>query len=110
MPGPSRRLLIPLVMKKVRIILPVLAFLFAVVAAFATNESKSEVEEYFLKIEEEPIPCERCNPNSQNNDPEVQCTPVQKSNMCFCNTGTTAADQLHVGTPQSCDPLWRNSQ
>lgn len=101
MPGPSRRLLIPLVMKKVRIILPVLAFLFAVVAAFGTNSRHaSPIPAYMLDQEEEV--CLPCIAEDQN--AEEVCTGTQIA--CECRTG----EQLRAwdGVSATCDPVFKN--
>lgn len=99
-------------MKTVKFVMPMLAFLFAIAAAFATELKKgdSSVEEYFLRIEDEEQPCVQCDPSSVNDNPAVQCNATPSTTMCFCDTGQSAADQLHRGSPTICEPLWKISR
>lgn len=93
-------------MKKLKILLPALAFLFAIAAAFASDRNKSEGQvEYTRKVNEV---CLTCAPNSIN-EPAV-CDETPSKTMCFCDTGTSAIDQLHEVDPQGedCTALWRN--
>lgn len=87
-------------MKTIKIALPALAFVFAVLAAFATNSKKEDTSmiQYLKRTGGSPA-CQACH----EPDYIAECAMDVSSIVCLCQSG----EQLHVGSAAACMPMWR---
>jgi hypothetical protein len=87
-------------MKTIKIAMPVLAFLFAIVAAFATDFSKEKSGQVYFRNVGGDIPCETCTPPADIDECEQG-----PGTMCECLNEPGV--QIHIGSEKECFPLSR---
>lgn len=90
-------------MEKRKIVLPLLAFVFAVAGAFASVSLEQPTQSYFKRTGAVPPDpeCEECVAPIDIDD----CDAIGQT-MCLCADDPT--EQIHVGNVTSCSPLWRD--
>lgn len=81
MPEPSKHDIKFSFMKKIKIILPALAFLLAIVSAFATQNAKQISGVQFFW--HDGVECQECDLGLTEKDMEI-CSPINSGQVCQC--------------------------
>lgn len=90
-------------MKKIKIILPFLAFMFAIVAAFALDQSKNYTGATFLYAQSQSNPCVQC--LSDITDPGL-CSE-QPGIACQCEAQDASTVSAKMGDTSDCSFAFR---
>lgn len=90
-------------MKSINFVLPVVVFLVAIVAAFATDGgARADGGVQYFRVENST--CVDCQPAN----PSLECQPDIITEMCFCEGVEEPANQLQEPNGEGgCRPLWR---